>query len=66
MYSDGYQDQMGGAQNKRFLSTNLKALFLKLNPVPFAKQKQVLDKTIIDWKGKNDQIDDIMIIGFKL
>lgn len=66
LYSDGYQDQMGGDENTRFLSKNLRKMLLEIEGLPFAEQKDILDKTFVEWKGNNDQMDDIMIIGFKL
>lgn len=66
LYSDGFQDQMGGAENKRFLSNNLKKLILEIGSLSFNEQKLMLDETIESWKGKNQQMDDIMVIGFKL
>lgn len=66
LYSDGYQDQIGGVENKRFFSKNLKKQLLEIGDKPFNEQKQILDRNINDWKGKNQQMDDILVIGFKL
>ena len=67
MISDGYQDQFGGAEGKKFMIKNLKELFLQLHQEPFEQQRNVLDTTIEAWKGKKEkQIDDILIMGFKV
>lgn len=66
LYSDGYHDQMGGPDKKRFLTSRLKNRLLEVNQMPFDKQKAILDQTIEDWKGHLDQIDDIMVLGFKV
>lgn len=67
MMSDGYQDQFGGSEGKKFMIKSLKELLLKIHQEPFNKQKEILDKTIEDWKGsKEKQIDDILVIGLKV
>jgi len=68
--SDGYQDQFGGPKGKKFLSKHLKELLTENCHKPMAEQKEVLDKTIEDWKNnyaeKFEQTDDITIMGIKL
>jgi serine phosphatase RsbU (regulator of sigma subunit) len=68
MYSDGYQDQFGGEKNKKFMSKNLKSLLQTIHKLPFQEQKQVLDKTLFEWKNEAQaaQIDDILVMGFKI
>ena len=39
---------------------------LEIHSESMSKQREILDKTIIDWKGDNTQIDDILVIGFKV
>jgi ligand-binding sensor domain-containing protein/serine phosphatase RsbU (regulator of sigma subunit) len=66
--TDGFQDQFGGAENKKFLSKNLKKLLYDIHKQPFSTQKQHLDDTIENWRGaiKKAQMDDILIVGVKL
>jgi serine phosphatase RsbU (regulator of sigma subunit) len=68
MYSDGYQDQFGGEKNKKFMRKNLKNLLQTIHKLPFEEQKQILHKTIIEWQeiGNDSQIDDILVMGFKV
>lgn len=66
LYSDGYQDQLGGDENRRFLTGNFKKLLIDIYPLPFSEQKRILESTIDEWKGHNEQTDDIMVIGFRL
>ncbi len=66
LFSDGYIDQFGGQRNKKFLKRRFKELLIKNSSQPLAKQKEVLDKTIDDWRGKHEQVDDICVIGVKL
>ena len=64
--SDGFIDQKGGKTGKKFLSKNFKDLLLKIHEEPFRDQKRILDNTITDWIGQNSQIDDILVIGFRV
>ena len=64
--TDGFQDQFGGKENRKFMVKNLKNLFVNIHLLPFDEQKQVLNQTLADWKGEQKQIDDILIIGLKI
>lgn len=64
--TDGYADQFGGIKNKKFLSKHLKELLLSFNSKPLIDQKEILDKTFKEWKGDNNQVDDVTIIGIKI
>ncbi|MDW8296664.1 MAG: 7TM diverse intracellular signaling domain-containing protein [Raineya sp.] len=67
MATDGYADQLGGAKGKKFLHSNLKKLFVELSKMPsFKAQHLHLNKTMEEWKGNEKQIDDQLIIGFKI
>ena len=67
IFSDGYTDQFGGPQNRKFLLKNLKKLLLDIHKKPMAEQEQMLSKSLNDWMGNNEnQIDDVLVIGFKL
>jgi serine phosphatase RsbU (regulator of sigma subunit) len=67
MFSDGYADQFGGEQGRKFMYSKFRELLLQIHSKPMEEQKQILDTTIENWKGgKHKQIDDILIIGFKV
>ena len=66
IFSDGYQDQFGGPNNMKFLTRNFNNLLLKISNEDFLKQKEILDRTIEDWKENVKQTDDILVIGFKM
>ncbi len=66
LYSDGYQDQFGGAHGRKFMSKKLRELLLEIHQLPFAEQKQRLDQDIQQWKRNIPQIDDILVMGFKV
>ncbi len=65
IFSDGYADQFGGPEGKKFKTRQMKELFLKIYTLDLKEQKKILGKTLEKWKGKEDQVDDILIIGTK-
>ncbi|HNW57524.1 MAG TPA: SpoIIE family protein phosphatase, partial [Bacteroidales bacterium] len=64
--SDGYADQFGGPDNKKFMSKRFEKLLLEIHTQPMEMQKELLMKKFIEWKGENDQVDDILVIGIKV
>ena len=66
LFSDGFVDQKGGKDDKKFLSKNFKKLLLEIHQEPMREQKNILDKTITDWMGDTSQIDDILVIGVRV
>lgn len=65
IFSDGYIDQFGGTENKKFMYRRFRYLLLTIHGFPMDDQKSILDENIKTWIGRNEQIDDIMVIGFR-
>jgi PAS domain S-box-containing protein len=66
MYSDGYADQFGGGNNKKFMQKRLFSLMEIARNKTMAKQEKLFMDTFIEWKGDNEQVDDVALFGFKL
>lgn len=66
MFSDGYADQFGEQTDKKFKHKHLKRVITSMYGMPMAKQRKVLENTFYDWKGKTQQIDDILVLGFQI
>ena len=66
IFSDGFVDQKGGKDNKKYMSKNFKNLLLRIHDLPMFEQKNILEKTITDWMGDNAQVDDILVIGIRV
>lgn len=65
IFSDGFADQFGGPNGKKFKYQPFKDMLLESQEKPMIQQRDILDKGIMDWIGNLDQIDDILIIGFQ-
>jgi len=63
--SDGYADQFGGAEDKKFMLKNFKNLLLKIHHLPFDLQHDILLDNLLAWQGENKQTDDILIVGLR-
>jgi serine phosphatase RsbU (regulator of sigma subunit) len=66
MFSDGYQDQIGGPNQRKFMTKNFKNLLMDIYTKPMPDQKVILDDTIEAWRGSSMQVDDILVIGFQI
>ena len=64
--TDGYMDQFGGQNLKKFGSTQFKELLIKHHKNPLEVQKQLLLDAYLNWRGKEEQVDDITVVGLKL
>jgi sigma-B regulation protein RsbU (phosphoserine phosphatase) len=63
--SDGFKDQFGGPEGKKFLVKRFKQLLLTICNQTTEPEK-ILEQTFLNWKGENEQIDDVMVLGFFL
>jgi serine phosphatase RsbU (regulator of sigma subunit) len=66
MYTDGYGDQFGGPNNKKFKHSAMEKLLVKNQHLPMSEMKELLYRTLKEWQGTNEQIDDILVIGFRV
>ncbi len=63
-FTDGYADQFGGPEGKKFRYKQFESLLISNSNLPFEEQKNILNQTIEQWKGTgHEQIDDILVIG---
>lgn len=64
--SDGYPDQFGGRDGKKYMSKNFKNYLLSINHLPMHQQEKMVRENIINWMGDFEQVDDLLVIGIKL
>ncbi|MFT3740340.1 MAG: two-component regulator propeller domain-containing protein [Breznakibacter sp.] len=66
MFSDGYTDQFGGPDGKKFKYRRFRHLLLNIHKLPMEDQKAILHQKMEEWMGEEYwQIDDILLIGFR-
>ncbi|OFY61786.1 MAG: hypothetical protein A2V64_04655 [Bacteroidetes bacterium RBG_13_43_22] len=66
LFTDGFVDQFGGQEEKKFLRAQFKQALLKIHKHPLEVQKKMLLDTYHIWKGSGEQVDDITVVGLKL
>jgi tetratricopeptide (TPR) repeat protein len=66
IFTDGYADQFGGPNGKKFKTSALKNLLVSLKHETMEDQKQLLEEMFDKWKGTLDQVDDVCMIGVKI
>lgn len=66
VFSDGYADQFGGDDGRKFLIANFKKLLVDVHALPVEKQKDVLEQTFFDWMKYENQLDDILVVGVRI
>jgi len=65
-FTDGLVDQFGGPKQKKFMSKRFKELLLSIVDQPLQTQKDLIEKAFNDWKGSQEQIDDVLVIGVRV
>jgi len=65
LFSDGFYDQIN-QDGKKFLSRQFKGLLEELSALPPAETCTRLSDTFHKWKGSEDQVDDVLVIGIKV
>jgi len=73
LFSDGFIDQFGGEKGRKYMIKQFKELILKINDKPMSEQKEIFNKELEDWKlgnreegDEHHQIDDVLVVGFRL
>ncbi|MDA3953236.1 MAG: response regulator [Bacteroidales bacterium] len=66
IFSDGFVDQFGGEDGRKYLSANFRKLLLDNCTKTLHEQKLIIERSFEEWKGERKQLDDILVIGFKI
>ncbi len=67
IFSDGFQDQFGGQEGRKFLVKNFRDLLFEIHTKDTSEQKQILYQTFKNWIGtEHKPIDDVLVIGGKV
>ena len=65
IFSDGYADQFGGPNEKKFMSAKLKETLVEMASIPMIEQGEKLNEIFEGWRGENPQVDDVTLIGVR-
>lgn len=65
-FTDGFPDQFGGPNNKKYKSKTLLQTIAEQANIEITSQKHALYQTFNSWKGENEQIDDVCILGIEI
>jgi serine phosphatase RsbU (regulator of sigma subunit)/streptogramin lyase len=65
IFSDGYADQFGGDKGKKFMMKRFLEILQEIKDMPVREQENYLLNAILQWRGDNEQVDDILVIGIK-
>ncbi len=66
LFTDGYADQFGGPNNKKFHYSQMRKLLTEIHDLPMDEQKTKLNSTFESWRGENEQVDDVLVIGIRI
>jgi len=66
LFTDGFVDQFGGENGKKYKSANFKKFLLSISDKSMVQQKQLLSNEFYSWKGDLEQIDDVCVMGVKI
>jgi serine phosphatase RsbU (regulator of sigma subunit) len=65
IFTDGFADQFGGPQGKKFMTKRFKELLLSIHKKPIPEQEKELEQALLDWQENNSQVDDILVLGVR-
>lgn len=66
LFTDGFSDQFGGENSKKFKARNMKDLLLRIRKHPMEEQKRLLLQEFETWKGDLEQVDDVCVLGIRV
>ncbi len=66
IFSDGYQDQLGGPKGKKFMRKNFQNLLSDIQDKSMTDQRNILENNITSWMQDYEQIDDILVMGIRI
>jgi len=66
IFTDGYEDQFGGQEGRKFMKRNFINLLHRIHEKDFEEQNHILAQSMTDWQAHRSQVDDMLVIGFRL
>jgi serine phosphatase RsbU (regulator of sigma subunit) len=66
LFSDGYSDQFGGDKGKKLTTKKFRELLITIKDEPMQQQQETLSRFMEEWRGNQEQVDDLLVIGIKI
>ena len=66
IFSDGYADQFGGPKGKKMMYKPFKEFLLSIQHLDMEEQQKAIANHFYQWKGDNEQVDDVCVIGVRV
>jgi ligand-binding sensor domain-containing protein/serine phosphatase RsbU (regulator of sigma subunit) len=66
LFTDGYKDQFGGSESSKIKARQFRQWLLEIHQLPMKEQKDILEQKYENWKGNNEQTDDVCVVGIKI
>lgn len=66
IFSDGFADQFGGERGKKLMTKKFKEALLSIQQLNMSEQQKYLKTLFETWKGNNEQVDDVLVIGIRI
>ena len=66
LFTDGFADQFGGEKGGKFKYVALRELLINIQSSSITEHEQKLSEKLETWRGENEQIDDVCIVGVRV
>ena len=66
LFSDGFPDQFGGVNRKKYKYGKFRNFLLDIHQEPMQKQNELLGVELDQWMGEHEQIDDVLVMGIRI
>jgi serine phosphatase RsbU (regulator of sigma subunit) len=65
LFTDGFADQFGGPAGRKFKYQPFRKLLVGISQLPMSEQELKIKQTFDEWKGNHEQLDDVLVLGFR-
>jgi two-component system, sensor histidine kinase LadS len=65
LFSDGFADQFGGEKREKFFYNRFRHLLISISSYPTDQQREMLSNAYHEWKGDEEQVDDVLVLGVR-
>lgn len=66
LYTDGFMDQFGGSNVRKFTKKRLHKAMLNYRDLPMKEMERALEYEFLNWKMDEEQTDDVTILGIRI